>query len=51
MPDSILNKTTILLRLPVGLAQALTTEAEAQRTTRNTLIVGLLAGAVGWRKP
>lgn len=41
----------VLLRLPIGLAQALTTEARAQGVTRNTLLVGLLAGAIGWRKP
>jgi len=36
------------LRLPVELHAALVAEAERQGVSLNTLIVTLLAGAIGW---
>ncbi|HXO85132.1 MAG TPA: toxin-antitoxin system HicB family antitoxin [Gemmatimonadales bacterium] len=46
MPDP----AKVLLRLPVELHAALVAEAERQGVSVNTLLVTLLAGAVGWRQ-
>jgi predicted HicB family RNase H-like nuclease len=37
------------LRLPVDLHNALALEAERQGVSLNTLIITLLAGAIGWK--
>lgn len=40
----------LITRLPVELHTLLAEEAERQKVSLNALIVGLLAGAIGWRK-
>jgi antitoxin HicB len=41
----------VLLRLPVSLHAELARTAEVEGTSLNQLMVGALAGAVGWRVP
>jgi predicted HicB family RNase H-like nuclease len=49
MPESKSGK--LVTRLPVELHTLLAEEAARQGVSLNTLIVGFLSGAIGWRKP